>query len=299
MNKSIRIGVALIIAIGIVLGAFYLSKSSKDDEKTTNDMLVVNNQNSQGEIATLDSDGDGIPDWEEELRERVFTQITTPTTTSFAFGTSSDYTPPTTFTGQFTEAFMQDYLQGKIDGVDYSDPEQFVDRAINTVNANTESKRYARNQLAIIPATEDSLRAYGNEVAVILKKHSLNNTEHELAIVQTALQNSDATKLDELTPLIFSYQNILADMLTTDVPDVLALEHVAFLNTLQEIVDSLYAMQDIFNDPLFGLARINTYIVTTQGISAYFKDIAKMLTESGVVFTNDEEGSFFYVFDAI
>lgn len=299
VKKSIRIGVALVVAIGIVLGAFYLSQGKEEDEKSSKDMLVVNNQNTQGEIATLDSDGDGIPDWEEELRETVFTQITTPTTTGFTYGTSSDYTPPTTFTGQFTEAFMEDYLQGKIDGVDYSDPQQFVERAINTVNANVESKKYGRHQLAIVSATEESMRKYGNDVAIVVKKHSLNNTEHELVIVQSALQNGDVARLEELTPLIFSYQNILADLLVVEVPDVLALEHVAFLNTIQEIIDSLYAMQDIFNDPLYGLARINTYITVTQGVSKYFIGVADILTENGVVFSREEEGSFFYIFDTI
>ena len=70
------------------------------------------------EVAEIDPQN---PDWQESLESNAFKTITTPTST-VTEGDDATYTPPTTLTGKFSEAFFKDYFTGKIKGKDFSDP---------------------------------------------------------------------------------------------------------------------------------------------------------------------------------
>jgi hypothetical protein len=119
VTGTIRIGGALVLGILIVLVS--LRVSAKGDDSSSEDTLALTAP-ARTYIESQDSDGDGVKDWEEVLQERFIDSVSATSSENLGFNTTEEYVPPTTLTGKFSEAFFQDYLDGKVQGVDYSDP---------------------------------------------------------------------------------------------------------------------------------------------------------------------------------
>ena len=292
VKGSIRIGGAVALGLVIILGAFYVRNSAESDTQTG--AVVVAEAPARTAVPVTDSDGDGIEDWKESLQEKFFETIEAPAgnTTQAA---DEPYEPPMTLTGKFSEAFLQDYLEAKMRGEDFSDPTAFVDRAVNAVDTNTQSVRHSRLELNVVPSDYESIHTYGNEVASIVLSHSVQN-ENEAVILQRALDANDPDLLEGLMPIRSVYENIIADSLHIDVPDALADEHVALLNAYEAVLADIKAMQVAFTDPLFALARVRGYEADARSLYEAFRALAQKLTGEGGSYLNDEPGAFLYRF---
>lgn len=244
-------------------------------------------------IENLDSDGDGIADWEESLGKRAFEAISTPTSTILS--EEEEYEAPTTLTGKFSEAFLKDYFEGKVKGTDFSDPSALVDGAVKAIDSSARSKRYSPLQVERIPTTPESVHAYGNRIAEIVAMHSIQN-ENEAVILQRALQADDPELLKELEPIREVYEKVIRDAILTPVPEVLVDEHVAFLNAAEAVKTDIMAMQVAFSDPLYTLARMRTYESDATALLTSLHGMAKTFAEVGVNFRNDELGAVFSMF---
>ncbi len=294
MTGSLRIGGALLLGILIILVAFLMQKDSYAESVGTGSIVQVAPERSA--IETQDTDGDGTPDWEEDLEE-IFVDSAVLASSSLLAKAGEPYESPTTFTGKFSEAFFKDYLEGKINGQDYTDPTAFVGNAVQAIEKNTQSKRYTRLDIQIVPTTDADLHIYGNRVAEINQIHSIGN-ENEALILQRALEAKDPKKLEALEPIRVVYESMIADLLLMQVPDVLAEKHIALLNAYEAILTDVKAMQSAFVDPLYALARVKTYKDDAMALFVAFQDINILFSEKGVVFLSDEPGTFFYLFDS-
>ena len=114
MKGSIRIGGALVVGIGIILGALYMSNQSLPTTPTLSDTSLgaPGTGLTRDPIAIHDTDSDGIADWEETLQETVFRFAPTPTSTSL-FAPSATYTPPPLLRVSFLKHFWQITLMEK------------------------------------------------------------------------------------------------------------------------------------------------------------------------------------------
>lgn len=293
MKGKFGIGGAIIIGIVMILGAFYVKQNNSAQAQGT---LVIPME-VRTPLHTKDSNTNGIPDWEEDLQANIFETIQIPTTTNATSSEGGTYVPPTTFTGKFSEAFFKDYLQGKVNGKDFSDPTEFINSAVDTVENSTASKRHTRLEIVIIPSTPESIRAYGNRIAEITQINTVES-ENEALILQKALGTSDKSELDKLDPIYTVYTNIITDTLAMEVPETLAFEHLELLNAYEAILTDIGAMRIAFSDPLYALARTKQYQEDADSLFNALKNIAQKLTENEVTYSKDEPGAFFYLFDS-
>lgn len=296
MKGVIRIGVAGVVGILIVLGALYVS-SNLPEKTLPEEPVSIQKPVTRGSVEITDVNKNGIPDWEDSLEDKIIDLIIVATSTE-GVGTSETYIPPTTFTGKFSEAFLQDYLEGKMSGEDFSDPTAFVEGAISSIEQNTLSPKHTRGELTLIPTTPEILREYGNELVSIMTRHS-KTTESELAILSRVLETEDEALLAQLKPIEESYTATIADTLGMPVPDMLAREHVELLNAYEAVRLDLEAMQQLYTDPLYALARIRIYESDIQSLSSILKTIGGIIDDNGIIYSREESGSFFYIFDAI
>ena len=292
MKGKVRIGGALGVGVVIILGALVANSVGNE---TPVGAVVVSKAPERQYIASQDSDGDGIKDWEENLQGKVFETIPTPTSTSFT-NVEEPYEPPTTLTGKFSEAFFQDYLQGKINGEDFSDPSAFVGNAVTAIEQNTQSKKHSRNELNIVSDSPEALHAYGNEFAKIMNS-SVVSVENEAIILQEALTANDPTLLEKLVPIHDAYTSYISQALAMNVPESFALEHISALNTFESILTDVEAMQLAFTDPLYALARTKGYEADAKALYESLQKINQKLSENNVTYTKGELGVFFYLFD--
>lgn len=297
MKSNVRIGGAMVVGVLIILGALYMSTNTHS-QSAKNSGNIFTQKSLRESIDVTDVNHDGIPDWKETLEKSAYEAITAPSSTSpYTFNTES-YTAPTTLTGKFSEAFLQDYLEGKMKGQDFSDPTAFTNTAVAAIRASTQSKKHTRTELTIVATSEDAIRMYGNEVAEIMKKYSINN-ESEMVILQRAIETHNPSVLDNIKPIQTAYEHIIADSLIMNVPDKLAVTHIELLNALEAILTDVRAMQLSFTDPLYALARVNTYESDARALYTSLKKIADVLNEQNITYTQTEPGAFFYMFDAV
>ncbi|MFZ2253161.1 MAG: hypothetical protein WAW13_03240 [Minisyncoccia bacterium] len=291
MKGNARIGGALALGILIILGALNVQKSGGDEALAG--QVIVSAEPNRTYIETKDSDADGINDWEEDLHTGIFETIDTPTQTPEE---SESYVPPTTFTGKFSEAFFKDYMDGKMNGADFSDPTEFIGKAVGAIDANSQSKRHSRLELSIVSDSDEAIHAYGNEVAKIMKIHSAGN-KNEAAILQKALTTNDPSLLESLIPVHAAYEAYIVDTLSMEVPQSFVSIHIDLLNTYESILTDIEAMQMAFTDPLYSLARVKGYETDASALYNTLKSIAENLSNAGVSYTNDEDGALFYIFE--
>ena len=287
---------AVAVGVLLILGAFYVSKNTTTQTQKSTGSIIAQKLLRES-IEVKDDNNNSVPDWKEGLGGTAFDTITAPSSTSpYAFD-AKPYTPPTSLTGKFSEAFLQDYLQGKMQGTDFKDPTAFVNTAVKAIDTSTQSKKHTRAELTLIPTTEESLRTYGNEIAGITQKNS-TKSDSEMMILQDALQKNDVAILDKLQPIRNGYTQIIADTRVVPVPDTLAITHVELLNAYEAILTDIVAMQMSFDDPLLALARVRNYEHDAQSLYDALKKIADVFTQNNILYDKTEPGAFFYIFDA-
>lgn len=296
VTSTIRIGGALFLGTLIVLGALFVKQHSLAREVSNSGSVVSANESGVRYAAIKDTDEDGTPDWEENLQEIFVEKTQLSSSTLAALGANEPYTPPTTLTGQFSEAFLKDYLDGKTKGEDFTDPTAFVQTAVQAIEENTKARTYTRRDFTIVPSTETGIREYGNALADINLKNAIEN-ENEALILQRALEANDPKILEDLAPIRAVYETMINEAILLQVPDALAEEHLAILNAYGAILTDIEAMQVAFEDPLLALARIQTYKADALALYNAFQAMNLALGAKNIAFTSDESGSFFYLFD--
>lgn len=295
MKGVIRIGGAVVVGGCAILIALYMTNSKSytaqgDDIRSGGNEALV-----RASLEENDTDGDGIPDWEELLRDKAFRTITSPTS-SLATPKEEEYEPPTTLTGKFSEAFLQDYLTGKMSGEDFSDPSQFIQSAIDAIDASTGSKKHTRAELTIIPATKENMRTYGNELARIVSKGEQWTDIDALTILYTSLKENNPAILSELIPIKNTYADIIDHLVSLPVPDSLALHHIGLLNAYEATFASIHAMSLSFDDPLLTLSQLQT---SDAVHIAPLKNILTLFDTEGIIFMDTEPATYFYKFDSL
>ena len=294
MSQKVRIGGAVALGTLIILASFHVSKQTTADQRA-----FVIAAAPREVIETTDLNSDGTPDWEEHLAERVFKSIELPVSAGTAVDDPS-YTPPTTLTGKFSEAFLQDYLQGKMDGQDFSNPGAFVDTAIKAIERNAESKRYSIRDVYPVPTTPESAHSYGNALQAITSQHSnAQVTENEMVILKRALEAQDPELLKPLNTIGNSYEGIIADTLSMPVPDAFIVEHIAILNAYEGVYADIRAGELAFTDPLYTLARVRDYETHAAALLNAYIALAKALARDGVIYTSNEPGAFYRLLETL
>ena len=130
----------------------------------------------------------------------------------------------------------------------------------------------------------------------MLATHSIKN-ENEAVILQRALAANDPKMLEALDPIYDVYAAAIAGALQMAVPTAMADEHINLLNAFEGVLLDIKAMRVAFDDPLFALARVRTYDEHAKSLFNAFAAIQNAFDTQGIVYTSDEPGVFFTLFD--
>ena len=279
----------------VVLGAFLVTQKSEVPKEAG---TVVSALPDRKSIEPIDSDGDGIEDWKEDLQARVIASIQVPTSTPGDTSTLL-YEPPTTFTGKFAEAFFTDYIAGKAQNEEGIDKELIVENAIKAIDANARSRTYQVRDITIIPDSPEAVKQYGNRIAHIITRTSndTGTTESEILILKRALETKNPEALQELAPIREAYAKFVAETLKVPVPASFSLSHLALLNSYEAIRTDVSTMEQAFTDPILSLARLQHYEADATSLFESLKRIATALIAHGVTYENDEPGAIIYTLD--
>ncbi|MDO8555408.1 MAG: hypothetical protein Q7R75_02485 [bacterium] len=168
--------------------------------------------------------------------------------------------------------------------------------SLDTLSKN-DSAVYESKDVHLVPAgNPEKTKAYGNDIAAIIKKYFDPLDESELDVLQNALKNQDEAKLKKLENLSAAYENSSKEISNIDVPYEFLENHLAVINSFHQISVELKNMQKVFSDPALGLVAIKQYKESSQKAYEALKGINNYFTKNGIVFDKKESGSLLAVY---
>lgn len=290
-SKKILILLALLI-VGIGALAWYGYSRGSDtnytDTPNQNPLTVESSSGVDTAASQIDSDNDGLPDWEEALygtdpknpdtdgdgtpdgkeielgRNPLIKGPNDSMTSKAGSATTATSTEKEnlTLTDTFARNFFTQYMNAQESGTKITpdNADQFASDYLGTTPLpDITVKQYAQTDLSLTESNQANLKSYRDAIVAIFAKYWPSGKTNELSIMQQAFVNNDTKALVGLTPIISAYQNTLNNVLALSVPRLAVSLHLSVVNSLAIYIQTLKMVQLSFTDPLSGLVGLNAY----------------------------------------
>jgi hypothetical protein len=288
-SKKILIMFAvLIVGIGALTWYGYGRAHEADYSAAPNQNQLDIAATSSADITTskIDTDNDGLPDWEEALygtdpRNPDTDSDGTPDGKEVELGRNplvkgpkdalaSKDNPSATSTAPenltLTDTFARDFftqfmsLQQSGTKITADNANQIAsDYLKNKTLPNISARQYSAADLSLTDSDPTHLANYRDAITAVFGKYWPSGNTNELYIMQQAFTNSDTNALTGLSTIISAYQNTLSNTLALSVPKLAVSLHLNVINSLSTYIETLKMIQSAYTDPLSGLVGLNAY----------------------------------------
>lgn len=295
---------SIIFALGILIIGIWINRSPGLSKTESGDVIIKTTTEEY-----RDSDGDGLPDWQEALygsnMELPDTDGDgTPDGAEVASGRDPtvpgpddrfSITPPRFATSTVDEAglrkeFYAQFLSERGDII----REATVKELVKNFNAKEFVHRYNLVDLKITSATDpDGLRAYGNAFGAVVAKYRERVHRTETEILGEAIKTKNEKVLQELQLPAITYRNFANDLRALPVPSSLAADHLGIVNGYDTMGRATLAFTALFRDPVRAQGAYQAYLKETYALFAGYNSIARALHQGGVVYGKDDPGYLF------
>lgn len=314
-----RVLAATFFSAVLIIGAYMLAKNIESPpaaQASTEAALLQ-------AIATKDSSGDGLPDWEKLLYGIPIHATTTdyfglgmtdgeavarglivpkaianvPVTGSAAGGANNS--SGGALTSAFAKYFFSLYLSAKQanGGADLTADQTnaLADEALDQLSQNfmpiADLKTAA--DVKISGTGPDALRTFAAAAEAVFEKNKGTATTSEIQSLQEAVQNENPEALAQLISAARIYRNYAAGLLALPVPQELAAADIALINALllRSVVDDDLAQVNA--DPLAAMLALQQFSKTESTFYTVFSDIAAVYASSDVVLPAGTSGASF------
>ena len=315
-----------IIALAIIGVGIYLKFSSQAQQESrllTQDVGFSTSTLTNAEFADRDSDGDGLPDWEERLYgSDPLKKDTDGDATSDGAEVRQGRDPVKANTAKPGQPLsdMLPRLQDPHFATSSTDilgiKKEFFAKYLATQSKDIRTTTY-RGLLGTFdpkkyhPQVEfvglnvssensnDALRAYGNEFGVLIKKYTVRSHRTEEEILNDVLERNAATSskraaLQELQLPAITYKNFASDLRALKVPSTLAKPHLLIINGYAGMSQGLLDMQMLYDNPIVAAGGYEGYSAKRFDVTNGYVRIIQIFAEKGVKFDKDEPGAPFY-----
>lgn len=320
-----RILSATLFSAALIVGAYVLARGveSPPVAQASEETALLQ------AIATKDSDGDGLPDWEEALYgtdphnpdslklgmtdgEAVAKGLiipkaiaNMPVATSSPSGsmTVDPSLPPApaegTLTAAFAKTFFSLYLSAKQanGGADLSESQmddianKAVSSLASTVVVAPDFK--SMKDLAVSGPGPDALKAFAASAEAVLLRNTSNATTSEINYLKSALQNKDTAALDHIASIAKAYRDSAVGLSVLPVPAELAAADLALVNALMRMSQVITDFTAANTDPLATMLALQQYPQATLALGTAFVGIGQVYSASGVVVSAKTPGASF------
>lgn len=256
------------------------------------------------EITDLDTDGDGLYDWEEELWKSDPNNKDTdgdgtndndevkegrnPTVAGpddllnegmFFFDNTESIHTENTEIDILAQDLFTDYLElKKADNLNLSNEQELVERLINENTESFNFERYTIGDLNIGNDGNEAVLQYRTSISLIFQEFA-KVEESELVVLTRALQKNNEAEFEKLDSSIQIYNLVIRDLSELVVPNKARFIHVDLLNGLNYFVEVIEGMSSAKDDPVKAIASINAYATAESyleevftELNAYFED---------------------------
>ena len=320
VNK--RIVVAIILALILGAGVFWISQKS-DNKKTTLNENPIAVSTPKQPTDSPDSDGDGLRDWEEQLWG------TDPNNTDTdSDGTTDgeeikpgrdplragpdDYISPSAISGDsnmppeelnLTQKTVRDlfvsYIQQRQAGLDPSAAsEGIVSSVLNSAGAPEFKNNFSQKDIKTVDnASLAENKSYINELARVSGEGGEKIKENELNSLERAINLANSSdsfeKFGEFAGNAAVYKKMTADILKMSVPRNYASSHLRYLNALNNLSEINLAFSTFMSDPISGLSAVRQYLDEAENIKNSLIVLSVSIYADRLVFGPEEYGFAF------
>jgi hypothetical protein len=250
-----------------------------------------------------DTDGDGTPDGEEVKEgrdpakkgpnDKLSNSVSAGTSVSASGGADADLNA----TDKLARQFFTAYTQAKDSGLSMGSTtqSQIISAALSQRNLVTPTRQYSLGELNVSnDVSITALKNYMNALGDIEKNHAYDPSQDtEMIIFNKAVIRNDKAEISNLTPIISRYNSELQALLKIPVPKDLQNQHLAYTNAIGTIAQDVAAMQNVFTDPVQALAAFSEYAKTVQTIPSINATFGTYYSSKNIVFSSNESGYYF------
>ncbi len=322
---SKKIIILILVALVLVGITFGVLKHYSPDTYVAPSANIIKNQPEviAAQLNEIDSDKDGLKDWEEVLwktdphkadtdndgtpdgqevkdgrdptmagpndkikQETIDKKISSSANADVTFD-------PNNLTDSAARDLFTKYMTVKQSGAPLSADlkNAMVEGVMKTATSkNLTMKIYSATDIHVIgDSSESALRNYANTAGESMKKSYVSG-DSELTILSNTVSNNDNSQLEKLTPIIKGYKQSLKDLLAIPVPARLLSIHLQMINSISEVETKIEAFQYFTTDPIRAGMGISTYEASVNKMADAFKAVADFYAQQGITFTVNESG---------
>ena len=237
----------------------------------------------QTEALELDSDSDGLKDWEEALWKTDINRADTDgdgstdatevaqnhdplvpgTGASKLAATSTAQSAPLTTTDILSREFFANYAALRQSGnLSESSGQELVAKLLDDAENKVVIVTTVYTQADILTSTDasnDALIAYRERLNTIIGKHSYKALGSELETVQAAMNAQDEKLLAPLAKAHKAYAAITKELLAVSTPKSLVDLHLSFVNSFNALAESSKKMSESIADPIIAVFAVEAY----------------------------------------
>ena len=314
---------ASIISLVLVFGTYILVKNSTHAsvaEASAESALLE-------AIATKDSDGDGLTDWEEALYgtdphitdsfklgmtdgeavarglvvPKAIADIAVATSSPVSFDPDGLPPPPAegTLTAAFTQHFVTLYLLAKEanGGADLSESDManIANEALNSLSSviGAAPDFKSANDLKVSGSGPEALKAFAAAAEAVLRKNTSTATKSEILYLQDAVEKNDATALPYIALIAKGYRDSAIGLSVLTVPQELVADVLTLVNAMIRISEITTDFARVNDDPLAAMLALGQYPAAVQSLGTAFMHIGTVYRESGVSLPSGAPGAPF------
>ena len=316
---------ALVIAGILIAGSIFISSNGLAIF-TTNTANAASTQALLQAYATKDSDGDGLPDWEEALYgldphnahsfspnmtdgqavaeglvKPKFITETASNTASISDDTSTLDGPtaaPGSLTEQFSQSLLSQYMaQSSANGAPISDDDiaTFAQTAMqNFAQANAHHDAYALGQVQVGGTGPAAMTAYAAEAESVIAANNSHESESEADYFADAIEQNDPTALAKVATIGKDYSNLAPALMKIQVPSEAEYAHLEIANAAARLGDDITDLSMMNSDPLRAYLGLAQYQIDTGSFAKAFADMGNVYSSEQVSVPNGTPGYYFY-----
>jgi hypothetical protein len=284
-SQRATLGLSLVVAVIVIGGAWVISGHHYPS-------FGVANAESSDELlkayAAKDTDGDGLPDWEEALygtnpndahsvrpnltdAEAVAQGLVTPhyadavatTTTaeSLAGEVPGDAAKPGSLTDQFAQQFFDNYVSTRGGSVPSADDMQsFVANAVTQLQAaQVRTDAFSAADMKVSGSGADALTEFAANADAAFAANTVQLPYDELTYFSDAVDKNDSTALANVKAIGAAYTGTAAALARASVPQELADSDLALVNAMARLGATITDLSTVNDDPIRAMLGLSNY----------------------------------------
>jgi len=316
-----KVTASILLSAVLILGAYFLTRSIKSPllaQASTEAALLQ-------AIATRDSDGDGLYDWEEVLYGTSPSTIDTfslgmsdgeavakglvvpkaiadvPVAASSESGVPIDPSlppppPAGTLTAAFAENFFLSYLQAReAKGGDLSEQEltALTDEILNSLASSIQTAPDFKTagDLVISGSGVDGLKQFAAAAEAVFLSNTSNSSKSEILYLADAVEKNDTSALEHIASRAKAYRSTAAGLAALSVPRELAADDLMLINALARLSEIMIDFTRVNDDPLAAILALHQYPDAVQKLGTALINFHTIYLNAGVVLKEGEPGA--------